>query len=149
MSHRIVEPQQEQFVPIEERRLNRRENASGPLKARWSPYQPLESQVEPIEPLESQVEPVQPVPEKEHKQERHPTEVKTIFDPRSGSGGYGAFTIGYTQIAGRDAIIMGGRGEWIMGHGFGLGMGGYGFINDPTYNAVDDLNYSLAGGYGD
>ena len=26
--------------------------------------------------------------------------------------------------------------------------GGYGFANDPTYNAVDDLNYSLAGGYG-
>ena len=27
-------------------------------------------------------------------------------------------------------------------------MGGYGFINDATYDAIDDLNYSLAGGYG-
>ena len=26
---------------------------------------------------------------------------------------------------------MGGRGEWVIGHGFGLGIGGYGFVNDP------------------
>ena len=84
----------------------------------------------------------------EKKQERNPGEVQTLFDPHSGSGGYGAFTIGYTQINGKDAILMGGRGEWVVGHGFGLGMGGYGFINDPTYNPVDQLNYSLAGGYG-
>ena len=36
---------------------------------------------------------------------------------------------------------MGGRGEWVMGHGFGLGLGGYGFINDATYNPADQLNY--------
>ncbi len=82
------------------------------------------------------------------KQKRNPGEVQTLFDPHSGSGGYGAFSIGYTRINSRDAIIMGGRGEWVIGHGFGLGMGGYGFVNDPIYNAVDELNYSLAGGYG-
>ena len=82
------------------------------------------------------------------RQRRDPGEVQTLFDPRSGSGGYGAFTIGYSQIDGRDALLIGGRGEWVIGHGFGLGIGGYGFVNDPIYNAVDDLNYSLAGGYG-
>ena len=86
--------------------------------------------------------------EQKQKQQRHPSEVKTLFDPSSGSGGYGAFTIGYTQIEGRDAIMMGGRGEWVVGHGFGLGVGGYGFVNDPVFNATDNLNYSLAGGYG-
>jgi hypothetical protein len=82
------------------------------------------------------------------KQKRNPDQVQTLFDPHSGSGGYGAFSIGYTQIDGRDAILMGGRGAWVVGHGFGLGMGGYGFVNDPIYNSIDQLNYSLAGGYG-
>lgn len=82
------------------------------------------------------------------KQKRQPGEVQTLFDPNSGNGGYGAFTIGYTSIAGRDAILMGGRGEWVVGHGFGLGIGGYGFVNDPVYHPIENLNYSLAGGYG-
>ena len=84
----------------------------------------------------------------EQKVRRDPGEIQTLFDPRSGSGGYGAITIAYTQINGRDAMLMGGRGAWVIGHGFGLGMGGYGFVNDPIYNATDDLNYSLVGGYG-
>ncbi len=82
------------------------------------------------------------------KQKRRPGEVQTVFNPNSGSGGYGAFTVGYTQINGRDALLMGGRGEWVIGHGFGLGLGGYGFVNDPVYNTTNDLNYSVAGGYG-
>jgi len=86
--------------------------------------------------------------EPEKKQERNPGEVQTLFNSQSGSGGYGAFSIGYTQINSKDAILIGGRGEWVVGHGFGLGIGGYGFINDATYNPFDQLNYSLAGGYG-
>ena len=82
------------------------------------------------------------------KQKRRPGEVQTVFDQNTGSGGYGAFTVGYTQINGRDALLMGGRGEWVIGHGFGLGLGGYGFVNDPVYNTTNDLNYSVAGGYG-
>jgi hypothetical protein len=82
------------------------------------------------------------------KQERNPGQVQTLFDPHAGNGGYGAFSIGYTRINDKDAMIMGGRGEWVIGHGFGLGIGGYGFLNDATYNPVDQLNYSLAGGYG-
>ena len=84
----------------------------------------------------------------QEKQKQNPENVQTLFDPHSGSGGYGAFTIGYSKINGKDALLMGGRGEWVIGHGFGLGLGGYGFINDPTYHPIDDLNYSLAGGYG-
>lgn len=82
------------------------------------------------------------------KKQKNPGGVQTLFDPHSGNGGYGAFSIGYTKINNQDAMLIGGRGEWVIGHGFGLGMGGYGFINDATYDAVDDLNYSLAGGYG-
>lgn len=82
------------------------------------------------------------------KQKRTPGEVQTLFDPHSGSGGYGALSIGYTKIDARDALLMGGRGAWVIGHGFGLGMGGYGFLSDPVYNPVDELNHALAGGYG-
>jgi len=84
----------------------------------------------------------------QEKQKRNPGQVQTLFDPHSGSGGYGAFSIGYTKINNRDALLMGGRGEWVIAHAFGLGMGGYGFVSDPVYNPVDELNYSLAGGYG-
>lgn len=78
----------------------------------------------------------------------NPDEIKTIFDNHGGNGGYGAFTIGYTKIDNRDALLMGGRGEWVIGHGFGLGIAGYGFMNDPLYDFNTDLNYALAGGYG-
>ena len=84
----------------------------------------------------------------QEKQKQNPGEVQTLFGNNTGSGGYGAFTIGYTSINSRDALLMGARGEWVIGHGFGLGLGGYGFVNDPTYNVIEDLNYSLAGGYG-
>lgn len=87
-------------------------------------------------------------PSMREKQRREPGQVQTLFDPSTGSGGYGALSIGYTQINNRDAILMGGRGEWVIGHGFGLGLAGYGFVNDPNYDPIDDLNYSLAGGYG-
>ena len=75
-------------------------------------------------------------------------EVRTIFGPHRGNGGYGALSFGYTEIDGRGALLMGGRGEWVVGHGFGLGIGGYGFINEPEYSAPDDLYYNLSGGYG-
>ncbi len=77
-----------------------------------------------------------------------PREVKTIFGPNVGNGGYGALSLGYTLIDGRNAILTGGRGEWIVGHGLGLGIGGFGFINDPEFNATDNLYYNLSGGYG-
>jgi hypothetical protein len=86
--------------------------------------------------------------EQSERRQRAPGEVQTIFDSSRGSGGYGAITIGYSRIDHRDALIMGGRGEWVIGHGFGLGIGGYGFLNDPVYDAVQELNFSLAGGYG-
>lgn len=79
---------------------------------------------------------------------RNSGEIKTLFDSNRGNGGYGAFSIGYSKIDSRDALMMGMRGEWIIGHGFGLGIAGYGFMTDPVYDQLTNLNYSLAGGYG-
>lgn len=82
----------------------------------------------------------------------HNDEVKTIFSKRKSNGGYGAFTVGYTQIDGKDALISGVRGAFIFDHAFAIGLGGYGFVNDldyQSYNHPDREPYhSLVGGYG-
>lgn len=90
----------------------------------------------------------QTVKEQDERVENRNKEYRTLLDQSAGNGGYGALTLGYTMIDGRNGLLMGGRGEWIIGHGLGLGFGGYGFINDPTYNVDDNLYYSLTGGYG-
>ncbi len=81
-------------------------------------------------------------------------EMKTLFK-RSGSdkisnGGYGSFSIGYTQIESKGALQMGGRVAWIANHKFALGLAGYGFVNnlDNNYSNNDPSEYFLAGGYG-
>lgn len=87
----------------------------------------------------------EPVVEKKRNQDQ----INTLFgDQYVSNGGYGAFTIGYTEIENLDAIIIGGRGAWIIGHWFALGFGGTGFINDVRYNNVLDQNVNLSGGYG-
>ncbi|MBN2635192.1 MAG: hypothetical protein JXR61_02900 [Prolixibacteraceae bacterium] len=77
-------------------------------------------------------------------------EIRTLFSNNRSNGAYGAFTIGYSQIDGHDAIISGGRGAFIFDHSFAIGLAGYGFVNnindDFYYNANREL--SLAGGYG-
>ena len=78
-------------------------------------------------------------------------EFKTLFGDRPVShGGYGAFSINYSQIDDKDAIIFGARGAWVIGHGFALGFAGAGFLNDYSWNPAiaGGRNVNLAGGYG-
>lgn len=82
-------------------------------------------------------------------------EMKTLFQKSSTdkitNGGYGSFSIGYTQVDSKDALQLGGRVAWIANHKFALGLAGYGFINDfnKNYSSFDDpSSYFLAGGYG-
>ena len=85
-----------------------------------------------------------------HAQEEN-GEFKTLFGDRQIShGGYGALDIRYSTIDGKDAFLMGGRGAWVIGHGFALGFGGMGFLNDYHYNPdiAGGRNVNLAGGYG-
>lgn len=79
------------------------------------------------------------------------SEFKTIFGDRHVShGGYGALTINYSQIDGKDAIVIGARGAWVIGHGFALGFSGAGFLNDYSWNPAiaGGRNVNLTGGYG-
>ena len=86
-----------------------------------------------------------------HKKDK-PESEKTKID----NGGYGSFSIGWTKIDGKDALLIGGRAAWIANHRFALGLAGAGFFNnissnryyDSNYDPNYDPNYSLAGGYG-
>ncbi len=65
------------------------------------------------------------------------------------NGGYGALTLGWTQVEGKSAMLIGARAAWIANHHFALGFAGNGFFND-FYNGGDNNpeDYILAGGYG-
>lgn len=78
------------------------------------------------------------------------TEMKTLFG-NSGirsNGGYGALTTGYSNIDGRDAILMGARGAWLINHKLGIGLAGTGFLTSSKEDALLNDRYQLAGGYG-
>ncbi len=79
-------------------------------------------------------------------------QVRTLFSRNQSNGGYGAFTISYSNIGGYDAMVTGGRGAFIFDHVLAIGFGGYGFVNNLNYDYYHEqpLNNdkSLAGGYG-
>jgi hypothetical protein len=63
------------------------------------------------------------------------------------NGGYGGFSIGYTNIDGQNSFIAGFKGGWIMNHYFVLGAAGYGFGNCQNCSSTGIVHGS-AGGYG-
>ena len=81
--------------------------------------------------------------EMQEQQKPQRREVQTLM---SGSGGYGAISVGYTEVNNLPALMMGVSAEWVIGHGFGLGFKGVGFTSDLT--PVNDHFYALSGGYG-
>jgi hypothetical protein len=87
--------------------------------------------------------------EDQKKNDRNNDEIRTLFGPHVKHGGYGAFTMGYSQIGNQDAVIAGGRLGWIIDHSLTLGFGGYGFANDIHIdNAETGRGYNLDGGCG-
>jgi hypothetical protein len=75
-------------------------------------------------------------------------EFKTLLGHDNHSGFYGAFTFGYSEIEDKQALIFGGRFEWIAGHSVGIGFGGSGFINENHFEPSLNSNVFLTGGYG-
>ena len=87
---------------------------------------------------------VEAAEEAEHEEKPQHREVQTLMT--GGGGGYGALSIGYSQINNLNALQFGAQAEWVMGHGFGLGIAGVGFTSDFTPVGTD--YYALSGGYG-
>jgi hypothetical protein len=75
-------------------------------------------------------------------------EFKTLFGHNRPAGHYGAFTVGYSVIDNKQAIIFGGKFEWIVDHWIGFGLGGDGFINEYHYDVNLQRDVFLTGGYG-
>ena len=88
-------------------------------------------------------------------QENNSEEMKLLFHKKDktgnhiANGGYGSINMGWTQVNGNSAIIMGARFAWVANHHFALGLAGNGFFSDFNNNSTDDPSeYFLAGGYG-
>jgi hypothetical protein len=64
-------------------------------------------------------------------------------------GGFGAPVVKYTQIYGEPAVLVGGRGGWIIDHSFVIGGGGYGLANEinSDFNPLQFPTY-IHFGYG-
>ena len=75
-------------------------------------------------------------------------EYMTLFGHNRPGGAYGAFSTGYSQIAGEHAVMFGGKFEWIAAQSFGFGFGGKGFINEYHYEPNINREAFLTGGYG-
>jgi hypothetical protein len=85
---------------------------------------------------------------KESEPKQQNDEFKTLFGHNRSSGAYGAFSVGYSEIDNKQAVVFGGKFEWIVGHSLGLGFGGSGFINEYHFDANLNTDVFLTGGYG-
>jgi hypothetical protein len=73
---------------------------------------------------------------------------QTLMGGTIDHGGFGGPMIKVGQIKGEGAILVGGRGGWIINHTFVLGGGGYGLVNEIKIKEIGGTNYYLAYGYG-
>jgi len=74
---------------------------------------------------------------------------ETLVDSHIDHGGYGGPRIGYTRIAGSDAMWVGGEGGWIINHHIIIGGAGYGLVTQQpapgALAATDDLSLGYGG----
>ena len=71
-----------------------------------------------------------------------------MLGPNREGGVYAAFTMGYSVIDNRNAVLFGGRFGWLASHSIGIGFGATGFMNEFHYEPILGRDVSLAGGYG-
>ncbi|MGZ6144377.1 MAG: hypothetical protein ACXWLM_13630 [Myxococcales bacterium] len=73
----------------------------------------------------------------------------TLIEGNVTNGGYLAPRIAYGQVAGRDAVFVGGEGGWIINHSFILGCAGSGLVTQQRapgdYGITDDLSFGYGG----
>ena len=75
-------------------------------------------------------------------------EIKTLLGRNRAGGAYGSFSVGYSTIDNKQAVLLGGRFSCIASHYIGVGVGGTGFLNEYHYEPVIDREVFLTGGYG-
>ena len=81
-------------------------------------------------------------------QKEEEKEIKTLLGNIESSGGYGAFSLHYSNIDDRATFLMGARGCWIVNHSLGIGVGGKGFFTEYHYDPLLNEEVNLQGLYG-
>lgn len=76
-------------------------------------------------------------------------QAETLVSGHLESGGFGGPVVKFTQINDEFAVLVGGRGGWIMNHTFILGGGGYGLVNEIETKSIFEGKFlQLMMGYG-
>jgi hypothetical protein len=72
---------------------------------------------------------------------------ETLLSGEVEHGGFGGPVVKVTRINGQDALLVGGRGGWIINHTFVIGGGGYGLVTDvaPTVPGLFNQNLLMLG----
>jgi hypothetical protein len=73
---------------------------------------------------------------------------ETLITGEIESGGFGGPVLKITNINGENAVMVGGRGGWIINHTFVLGGGGYGLVTDVQAKTTDSIHQYIQLGYG-
>jgi len=73
---------------------------------------------------------------------------ETLITGEIESGGFGGPVLKITNINGENAVMVGGRGGWIINHTFVLGGGGYGLVTDVHAKTTDSIHQYVQLGYG-
>lgn len=76
---------------------------------------------------------------------------ETLLSGNVSHGGFGGPVMGFTTIRDQAALLMGGRGGWLINHRLVIGGGGYGVthrLDVPGGATVADADYQTMFGYG-
>jgi hypothetical protein len=75
---------------------------------------------------------------------------ETLLSGQIEHGGFGGPNVKFTEMKDKFAVLVGGRGGWIINHSFVIGGGGYGLVNqniDERFISPDTTIY-MTMGYG-
>lgn len=73
----------------------------------------------------------------------------TVFKPGEAShGGYGGLTLRMSEMNDKSALMIGGKGAWIINHSLGIGLAGSGVISMSDYDPNTNITTGYAGGFG-
>ncbi len=78
-------------------------------------------------------------------QESPKPDIRTLFggSQELDNGGWGGPSIHFTQVMGKDALLVGARGGWLIDHGFTLGLAGQGMVTDVANTDYDGYRLSI------
>jgi len=73
---------------------------------------------------------------------------QTLISGDIESGGFGGPVLKVTAVNGETAVMVGGRGGWIINHMFVLGGAGYGLVTNVKADITDSVHQYIDFGYG-